>query len=58
MEIDHATQMTTMQNRLIAMERDQTNKFHHKPNNGWQKRTPPQEQRLPNPLETNNCWSV
>ena len=27
MEIDHATQMTAMQNRLISMERAQTNRF-------------------------------
>ena len=54
MEIDHATQMTAMQNRLIAMERAQASGFHHKPNNGWQKRDPPQEQRPPNPLETIN----
>ena len=54
MEIDHATQMTAMQNRLIAMKTAQTNRLHHKPNNGWQKRTPPQEQRPPNHLETNN----
>ena len=54
MKIDYATQMTSMQNGLIAMERAQTNMFQHKPNNGWKKRAPSQEKRPPNPLETNN----
>ena len=31
MEINHAKQMTTMQNRLVAMERAQANRPHHKP---------------------------
>jgi len=54
MKIDHANQMNDMQNRLIAMERAQARGFHHKPNNGWQKRVPPQEQKPPIPLETIN----
>ena len=35
------------------MERDQTSKFQHKPNDRWQKRYPSHEKRPPNPLETN-----
>jgi hypothetical protein len=54
MEINHANQMVAMQNRLIAMERAQFNKSHHKPNDKWQKIPPPQEQRPPNPFESTN----
>ena len=32
MELNHATQMNAMQNRLIAMERSQNNRFQGKPN--------------------------
>ena len=31
MELNHATQMNAMQNRLIAMERSQNNRFQSKP---------------------------
>jgi hypothetical protein len=41
MEINHANQMNAMQNRLIAMERAQSNRPHHKPNDKWPKRPPP-----------------
>jgi hypothetical protein len=50
-EINHGNQMTTMQNRLIAMERAQANRSHHKSNDRQPKRPPPQEQRPPNPLD-------
>jgi hypothetical protein len=43
-----------MHNRLIAMERDQSSRPHHKPNDKWPKRPPPQEERPPNPLESTN----
>jgi hypothetical protein len=46
--------MTAMQNRLVAMERDQANKSHHKPNDKWKKRPSPQEKRPPNPFESTN----
>ena len=51
---EHANQMTTMQHRFVAMERAQANRLHHKPNDKWQKRPPPQEQRPPNPFESTN----
>jgi hypothetical protein len=53
-EINHANQMTAMQNRLIAMERVQSSRPHHKSNDKWPKRPPPQEQRPPNPFEATN----
>jgi hypothetical protein len=46
--------MTTMQNRLIAMERAQSSRPHHKPNDKWPKIPPPQEKRPPNPFESTN----
>jgi hypothetical protein len=57
MEATHATQLSALQNRLIAMERsqNQNNKFQPRPGNErWQKKTPQQEQRPPNQLESNN----
>jgi hypothetical protein len=54
MEINHANQMNAMQNRLIAMERAQSSRPHHKPNDKWPKRPPPQDQRPPNPFESTN----
>jgi hypothetical protein len=54
MEINHANQMNAMQNRLIAMERAQSSRSHHKPNDKWPKRPPPQDQRPPNPFESTN----
>ena len=38
MELNHATQMNAMQNRLIAMERSQNNRFQNKPNKDWQRK--------------------
>ena len=35
MELNHAAQMNAMQNRLIAMERSQNNRFQSKPNKDW-----------------------
>jgi hypothetical protein len=46
--------MTAMQNRLEAMERAQANRSHHNPNDKWQKRPSPQEQRPPNSFESTN----
>jgi hypothetical protein len=40
MEVNHANQMNSMQNRLIAMERSQSSRSHHKPNDKWPKRPP------------------
>jgi hypothetical protein len=55
MEANHATQLSAMQNRLIAMERSQNNRFQPRPNNEkWQKKGPPQDQRPPNKLESTN----
>jgi hypothetical protein len=57
MEATHATQLSALQNRLIAMERSQNqkNRFQPRPGNErWQKKTTQQEQRPPNQLESNN----
>jgi ribonuclease HI len=61
MEVNHANQMNTMQNRLIAMERSQANRPPHRPNDKWPRRPPhndqrpPQhDQRPPNPFESTN----
>jgi ribonuclease HI/transposase InsO family protein len=57
MEATHATQLSALQNRLIAMERTQNfnNRFQPRPSNErWQKKAPQQEQRPPNQLESNN----
>jgi hypothetical protein len=53
-DINHANQMTVMQNRLVAMERAQANRSYHKPNDKCQNRPSPQEQRPPNPFESTN----
>jgi len=58
MEATHATQLSSLQNRLITMERSQSqnNSFQPRPNNErWQKKGPPQEKRPPNQLESNNA---
>ena len=57
MEINYANQMTTMQNRLITMERSKANKFHLKHNEKWQKKPSSHEQRPPNTLESSNYVS-
>jgi len=51
MEATHATQLSALHNRLIAMERSQNrnNRFQPRPNNErWKKKSPQQEQRPPN----------
>ena len=45
-QLNHASQMAAMQNRLIAMERSQTHKVHPKHNDKWQKKPHFQEQSL------------
>jgi hypothetical protein len=55
MESNHASQLNAMQNKLIAMERSNSNRFQLRKNNEtWQKKGPPQDQRLPNHLESTN----
>jgi hypothetical protein len=55
MEANHATQLSALQNRLIDMEISQNNIFQPRPNNDrWKKKVPPQDQRPPNQLESNN----
>jgi hypothetical protein len=46
---EHVSQMNAMQNRLITMERAQSNRPQHRPNDKWPKRPHPQDQRPPNP---------
>jgi hypothetical protein len=53
-EINHANQMTTMQNRFIAMERDQSSRPHHNPNDKWPNIPPAQEKTPPNSFESTN----
>jgi hypothetical protein len=54
MEVNQANQMNAMQNRLIAMERGQSSRPPHRPNDKWPKRPPPQYQRPPNTFESTN----
>jgi len=55
MEYNHASQFNAMQNRLIAMERRNSNRFQPRQNNEkWQKRGPPQDQRPLNQFESTN----
>jgi hypothetical protein len=51
---EHVSQMNDMQNRLISMERGQDSRPRHRPNDKWPKKTPPQDQRPPNPFESTN----
>jgi hypothetical protein len=51
---EHANNMTTMQNRLIAMESAQANIPDHMPNDKWPKKPPPHEERPLNPFESTN----
>lgn len=46
--------MNAIQNRLVAMERNQAGWFQNRGNEKWQKRGPPNEHRPPNPLESTN----
>ena len=47
---EHVNQMNSIQNRLIAMERGQASRPPHSPNDKWPKKSPPQDQRPPNPF--------
>jgi hypothetical protein len=51
---EHASQMNAMKNRLIAMERGQDSRPQHRPNDKWPKKSPPQDERPPNPFESTN----
>jgi hypothetical protein len=53
-EINQTNQITALQNKLISMERGQASRPPHWPNNQWPKKSPPQDQRPPNPLESTN----
>lgn len=55
MEKNHTKEMQAMQNRLVAMERSQVQRFQPRSNDRWQKnKGPPQDYRPPNPLESTN----
>ena len=58
MMVNHTSQMNAMQNRLNSMEKTHAvqnqRSFQPRPNQEWKKKYPPQEQRPPNQLETNN----
>jgi hypothetical protein len=61
MEANHTSQLNAMQNRLIAMERNQGNRPPHRQNDKWPRRPPHNEQkplqieqRPPNPFESTN----
>jgi hypothetical protein len=54
MEVNQVNQNTAIQNRLIAIERGQASRPPHRPNDKWPKKSPPQDQRPPNPLESTN----
>lgn len=54
MEFNHASQMSAMQNSLIAMDRSQNNRFQNNPNKNWKRKNHSQDQRPPNPKEYSN----
>jgi hypothetical protein len=54
MEVNHTNQINALQNRLIIMERSQSNRQQHKPNDKWPSRPPQNYQRPPNPFESTN----
>jgi hypothetical protein len=54
MEVSHTNQMNALQNRLITMERSNSNRQQHKPNDKWPRRPPQNDQRPPNPFESTN----
>lgn len=57
MKINHANQISALQNCLINMESSQGNKVqNNKNNNAWQRRGPLSEKRLPNPLESTKIF--
>lgn len=54
-EANHIKEMQAMQNRLVAMERSQVQRFQPSPNDRWQKnKGPPQDYRPTNPLQSTN----
>jgi hypothetical protein len=58
MEANHAAQMNSMQNRLIAMEREKShmpsNRFPPRQNNEWKQKYPSNNQRIPSQLDSAN----
>ena len=56
--VNHTSQLNAFQNRLMTMEKTHVvqnqRSFQPRPNQEWKKKYPPQEQRPPNQLETNN----
>jgi hypothetical protein len=54
MEVSHTNQINALQNRLITMERSNSNRKQHKPNEKWPRRPPQNDQRPPNPFESTN----
>jgi len=54
MEANQVNQNTAIQNMLVVVERGQASRPPHWPNNQWPNKSPPQDQRLPNPLESTN----
>ena len=52
---NHSTQMNHMQNRIITMERNNgPRSFHPKQNQMYQNKSPQQEPRIPNQLDSAN----
>jgi hypothetical protein len=54
MEINQTNQITALQNRLISVETGQASRPPYRPNEKWPKKSPLQDQRPPNPLESTN----
>lgn len=54
MEENNTSQINAIQNRLVAMERNQAGRFQNRDNDRWKKRGPPSENRPPNTFESNN----
>ena len=52
---NHSAQLNHMQNRIIKMERNNgPRNFHPKQNQMYQKKSPQQEPRIPNQLDSTN----
>ena len=58
MMVNHTSQLNAFQSRLMTMEKthiaQNQRSFQPRPNQEWKKKYPPQEQKPPNQLETNN----
>jgi hypothetical protein len=55
LDMKRDNEINSLQNRLITVERSQANnRQQHKPNDKWLRRSPQNDQRPPNPLETTN----